>query len=213
MPCDGELRRTRYVPGKLFSVNAATSRTVRGSLRQQRARRLRVRDEYRRHGGGHGRRAARRFDRDRVCGRDQSSGAARAGAQTSPPGSAQRFAKGEELGRFNMGSTVIVVFASSSVTLEGAAAGRFQRASRAGDRLRLSAMSPRLATKCRLRDAAAASEPARPRARVLRGTAALEVETPLIVREAVTDVNIESLAVLGDDDGPAVFCTRRPSTR
>ena len=30
-------------------------------------------------------------------------------------------------------------------------------------------------------------------------TAALEVETPLIVREAVTDINVESLAVQGDD--------------
>ena len=42
------------------------------------------------------------------------------------------------------------------------------------------------------------------------GTAALEVETPLIVREAVTDVNIESLAVLGEDDGPSGFLHTSP---
>jgi lysyl-tRNA synthetase class 2 len=41
-------------------------------------------------------------------------------------------------------------------------------------------------------------------------TAVLEVETPLVVREAVTDVNIESLAVRSHDDGFSGFLHTSP---
>jgi phosphatidylserine decarboxylase len=110
MPLDGVLRSTRYVPGELYSVNAATARGVP----QLFARNERV-----------------------VCDFDTDAGplcmvlvgalfvgsieTVYAGEINPPPGRAgaarsveagvgRRFARGEELGRFNMGSTVIVLF-------------------------------------------------------------------------------------------------------
>jgi phosphatidylserine decarboxylase len=109
MPLDGVLRSTRYVPGELFSVNAATARGVP----QLFARNERV-----------------------VCDFDTDLGplcmvlvgalfvgsieTVYAGEINPPPGRngacrpieagvGRRFARGEELGRFNMGSTVIVL--------------------------------------------------------------------------------------------------------
>ena len=110
MPLEGVLRATRYVPGHLFSVNASTARTVP----QLFARNERV-----------------------VCDFDTELGpmcmvlvgalfvgsieTVFAGEINPPPGRGgqvraveagvgRRFARGEELGRFNMGSTVIVLF-------------------------------------------------------------------------------------------------------
>ncbi|MDH4164921.1 MAG: archaetidylserine decarboxylase [Gammaproteobacteria bacterium] len=109
MPCDAVLRATRYVPGQLFSVNAATARTVPDLF----ARNERV-----------------------VCDFDTDDGplclvlvgalfvasieTVFAGEINPPPsrggkvrviesGVGRRFRRGEELGRFNMGSTVIVL--------------------------------------------------------------------------------------------------------
>jgi phosphatidylserine decarboxylase len=109
MPCDGVLRATRYVPGQLFSVNAATARTVPDLF----ARNERV-----------------------VCDFDTDDGplclvlvgalfvgsieTVYAGEINPPPGRGGRmrvidagvgraFKRGEELGRFNMGSTVILL--------------------------------------------------------------------------------------------------------
>lgn len=109
MPLDGVLRATRYVPGHLFSVNAATARAVPELF----ARNERV-----------------------VCDFDTALGplcmvlvgalfvgsveTVFAGEINPPPGRrgqvraieagvGRRFARGEELGRFNMGSTVIVL--------------------------------------------------------------------------------------------------------
>jgi phosphatidylserine decarboxylase len=109
MPCDAVLRATRYVPGELFSVNAATARAVPDLF----ARNERV-----------------------VCDFDTADGplclvlvgalfvgsieTVYAGEINPPParggkvstisaGVGRRFARGEELGRFNMGSTVIVL--------------------------------------------------------------------------------------------------------
>ncbi len=109
MPCDGVLRATRYVPGQLFSVNAATARTVPDLF----ARNERV-----------------------VCDFDTDDGplclvlvgalfvgsieTVFAGEINPPPvrggrvraieaGVGRTFRRGEELGRFNMGSTVILL--------------------------------------------------------------------------------------------------------
>jgi phosphatidylserine decarboxylase len=109
MPCDAVLRATRYVPGQLFSVNAATARAVPDLF----ARNERV-----------------------VCDFDTADGplclvlvgalfvgsieTVFAGEINPPPqrggqvrviaaGAGRTFKRGEELGRFNMGSTVIVL--------------------------------------------------------------------------------------------------------
>jgi len=120
MPCDGELRRTRYVPGRLFSVNAATSRTVQDLY----ASNERVVCEF---DTGIGAMAVVMVGALLVgsietvfAGEINPPAQPRAGVHELCTGIGQRFAKGEELGRFNMGSTVIVVFASSSVTLDDA---------------------------------------------------------------------------------------------
>jgi phosphatidylserine decarboxylase len=110
MPLDGVLRATRYVPGKLFSVNASTARTVP---------QLFARNE----------RVVCDFDTD--CGPlclvlvgalfVGSIETVFAGEINPPPGRAgqvraleagvgRHFRRGEELGRFNMGSTVVVLF-------------------------------------------------------------------------------------------------------
>ena len=110
MPLDGVLRSTRYVPGHLFSVNAATARAVPELF----ARNERV-----------------------ICDFDTSHGpmclvlvgalfvgsieTVYAGEINPPPGRqastrmiesgvGSSFARGAEIGRFNMGSTVIVLF-------------------------------------------------------------------------------------------------------
>jgi phosphatidylserine decarboxylase len=109
MPGDAQLRTTRYVPGELFSVNAATARAVPDLF----ARNERL-----------------------VCDFDSADGplclvlvgalfvgsieTVYAGEVNPPPvrggrvrtvneGAGRRFARGEELGRFNMGSTVILL--------------------------------------------------------------------------------------------------------
>jgi phosphatidylserine decarboxylase len=109
LPCDAVLRVTRYVPGQLFSVNAATARTIPDLF----ARNERV-----------------------VCEFDTDDGplclvlvgalfvgsieTVFAGEINPPPGRGgsarlieagvgRTFRRGEELGRFNMGSTVIVL--------------------------------------------------------------------------------------------------------
>jgi phosphatidylserine decarboxylase len=107
MPLRGELRETVYVPGRLFSVNVVTARHVPGLF----ARNERVLTLF-----------------DTACGRfalvlvgalnvgsmatvwagDITPAARRVVAKiTSPPITLE---KGAELGRFNMGSTVILLF-------------------------------------------------------------------------------------------------------
>jgi len=115
IPLDARLRAMSHVPGRLFSVNAATARVIPGLF----ARNERV-----------------------VAYFDTAAGPMAmvlvgaifvasietvwAGEITPPAGrqvrhwdyegsEAQEFAKGEEMGRFNMGSTVIVLFGRDAV--------------------------------------------------------------------------------------------------
>jgi phosphatidylserine decarboxylase len=105
MPVAGVLRRTRYVPGRRFSVNAATARGIR---------RLFCRNE----------RVICWFDT--ACGpmalalvgalnvssiRTAWLGEIRSGAERvwSEDGGARRYGRGAEIARFNLGSTVILV--------------------------------------------------------------------------------------------------------
>jgi phosphatidylserine decarboxylase len=110
MPLDGVLRATRYVPGQLFSVNASTARTVP---------QLFARNE----------RVVCDFDTDRgpLCvvlvgalfvgsietvfsGEINPPPGRRGQVRVIDAGVGRTFSRGEELARFNMGSTVIVLF-------------------------------------------------------------------------------------------------------
>jgi phosphatidylserine decarboxylase len=123
MPLTGTLRSALYVPGQLYSVNAATARTVQGLF----ARNERV-----------------------VCDFDTAHGpmclvfvgalfvgsieTVFAGEINPPPGRrgsvqpiergiGDKFARGAEIGRFNMGSTVIVLFGRGASFMPGVAPG------------------------------------------------------------------------------------------
>jgi phosphatidylserine decarboxylase len=136
MPLDGRLTATRYVPGRLFSVNAATARTVPGLF----ARNERVVCE---------------FETD--CGPLAvvmvgalfvgSIATVYAGEINPPPGRGGRvrslteglgtsFTRGAELARFNMGSTVVLLL--------GHAATRFVAGLAPGATLRLGQALARL---------------------------------------------------------------------
>ncbi len=129
MPLAGRLTATRYVPGQLYSVNAATARSVPG---------LFARNE----------RVACEFDTELGPLAVVMVGALFVGSietvfagEINPPrtrgglvahvetGVGRQFARGEELGRFNMGSTVVL--------LVGHRAMRFADALGAGSTLRL----------------------------------------------------------------------------
>jgi phosphatidylserine decarboxylase len=118
MPCDATLVRTRYVPGELFSVNAATSRAVESLF----ARNERVVCEFETSFGA----LALVLVGALFVGSIETVFAGEinpppqqgAGIRTIESGLGRRFAKGEELGRFNMGSTVVLMFSSPTVTLE-----------------------------------------------------------------------------------------------
>lgn len=114
MPLAGRLTATRYVPGQLFSVNAATARVIPGLF----ARNERVVCE---------------FDTDlgplavvmvgalfvgsveTVFAGEINPPASRGDrAQAVAAGRGRQFARGEELGRFNMGSTVVLLLGHRS---------------------------------------------------------------------------------------------------
>ncbi|HWK73672.1 MAG TPA: archaetidylserine decarboxylase [Povalibacter sp.] len=120
MPCAGRLRSTVYVPGDLFSVNAATVRAVP---------RVFARNE----------RVICDFDTElgRVavilvgalfvgsmetvyCGEINPPPRRHKSAVRIETGVGREFAKGDELGRFNMGSTVVLLFQRDRAQWEGA---------------------------------------------------------------------------------------------
>jgi len=119
MPLAGRLTATRYVPGQLYSVNAATARAVPGLF----ARNERVVCE---------------FDTDLGPLAVVMVGALFVGSietvfagEINPPGQrggavcsidrglGTAFARGAELGRFNMGSTVIVLLGNGATRFAG----------------------------------------------------------------------------------------------
>lgn len=123
MPCDARLTATRYVPGALFSVNAATARTIPNLF----ARNERVVCE---------------FDTDlgplamvlvgalfvgsieTVYAGEINPPPARGGAvRRIEAGAGRSFARGEELGRFNMGSTVILLSGQAATFAGGLGPG------------------------------------------------------------------------------------------
>jgi phosphatidylserine decarboxylase len=118
MPLAGRLTATRYVPGRLFSVNAATARTVAG---------LFARNE----------RVACEFDTalgplavvmvgalfvgsvETLFAGEVNPPATRGGAVRGiEPGVGTPFARGAELGRFNMGSTVVLLLGNGSTRFD-----------------------------------------------------------------------------------------------
>jgi phosphatidylserine decarboxylase len=119
MPLAGRLTTTRYVPGRLFSVNAATSRTVSGLF----ARNERVICEFETALGP----LAMALIGALFVGSIETTYAgevnpprARGGAaQTTDAGVGRSFARGEELARFNMGSTVVLLLGNRAARIAG----------------------------------------------------------------------------------------------
>ena len=109
MPLAGRLTATRYVPGQLFSVNAATARTVTGLF----SRNERVVCEFETALGplavvmvG----ALFVGSVETVFAGEINPPEKRGGNVASvEAGFGRQFARGEELGRFNMGSTVVLL--------------------------------------------------------------------------------------------------------
>lgn len=118
-PASGELKETLYVPGDLFSVNPTTARAVPGLF--ARNERLIVELE-----GPRGPYLEILVGATIVGsiettwsgvvtpphGRDLR-------AESFPPGAGPSFRKGEEMGRFALGSTVILVFPPGRVRFDG----------------------------------------------------------------------------------------------
>jgi phosphatidylserine decarboxylase len=107
MPLRGKLLETVYVPGRLFSVNAATAQHVRGLF----ARNERILTLFD-HGAG-------KFALVMVGALNVGSMATVWAGDITPaarrvitriPGPSTALERGAELGRFNMGSTVILLF-------------------------------------------------------------------------------------------------------
>lgn len=110
MPYSGTLRGNLYVPGELFSVNAATARAVPRVF----ARNERLVCDF---DTGLGRMAVILVGALFVgsietvhCGEVNPPPRRRKAPQPIATGAGREFAKGEELGRFNMGSTVVLLF-------------------------------------------------------------------------------------------------------
>lgn len=129
VPIDAQLRSTRYLPGRLFSVNAATARTIPGLF-------------------GLNERVVCEFDTrygalalvmvgalfvgsiETVYAGEINPPASRGGAAREiAAGQGLEFRRGDELGRFNMGSTVVLLWQRT--------AGEFAPGLAAGVRLRL----------------------------------------------------------------------------
>lgn len=110
MPYAGTALKNVYVPGDLFSVNAATARAVPRVF----ARNERLICEFT---TPIGRVAVILVGALHVgsietvhCGEVNPPPRRRKAPQVIPAGVGRQFAKGEELGRFNMGSTVVLLF-------------------------------------------------------------------------------------------------------
>ena len=134
------------------------------------------------------------------------------GVRTLEAGRGTEFERGAELGRFNMGSTVVLLVGHDGTALQRALRARQHAAPRPGPRAgrmsapasgdwqptaRLDVLRLRATLLQRVRDYFAA-------------TGALEVETPVMVGAAVTDVHLESLEVRRADGTRAGFLQTSP---
>jgi phosphatidylserine decarboxylase len=115
MPCAGTVRSNLYAPGELFSVNASTARAVPRVF----ARNERLICDF---DTMHGRMAVILVGALFVgsietvhCGEVNLPPRRRNAPQPIPAGVGRHFAKGEELGRFNMGSTVVLLFQQNRI--------------------------------------------------------------------------------------------------
>ena len=124
MPLDGVLRATRYVPGKLFSVNASTARTVPDLF----ARNERVVCDF---DTAHGPMCLVLVGALFVgsietvfAGEINPPSSRGAAVRVIEAGVGREFRRGEELGRFNMGSTVIVLFGQPVEFADGCRPGQ-----------------------------------------------------------------------------------------
>ena len=115
MPVAGRLTATRYVPGEFFSVNPATVRAVPGLF----ARNERVVCEFDTTLGPMAMVLVGALfvgSIETVYSGEVNPPASRGGRVTNlPDGIGSEFAQGAEIGRFNMGSTVILLIGNGSV--------------------------------------------------------------------------------------------------
>jgi phosphatidylserine decarboxylase len=115
MPCSGRLRSTVYVPGELFSVNSKTVSAVPRVF----ARNERVICEFDTLAGPMALIAVGALFVGSMelvhCGEINPPPRDRAAPRTVSTGVGTSFAKGAELGRFNMGSTVILLFTAGQI--------------------------------------------------------------------------------------------------
>lgn len=110
MPIDGVLRRSTYVPGELFSVNAATARAVSGVF----ARNERLICEFDTAVGAMSVILVGALFVGSIetvyCGEVNPPPRRRKAPLDITEGIGTTLSKGAELGRFNMGSTVVLLF-------------------------------------------------------------------------------------------------------
>jgi phosphatidylserine decarboxylase len=118
MPYAGNVRDNVYVPGELFSVNASTARAVPRVF----ARNERLICDFT---SALGRMAVILVGALHVgsietvhCGEVNPPPRRHKAPRRIPKGLGQSFAKGEELGRFNMGSTVVLLFERNRIAWE-----------------------------------------------------------------------------------------------
>jgi phosphatidylserine decarboxylase len=110
MPAAGRLLRTRYIPGERFAVNDASARAIPGLY----CRNERVVCHFDSDGGSFALvlvGALNVSSISTVAQGEIASGAAREWRERAP----RAFARGAEIGRFNLGSTVIVLFPGDGV--------------------------------------------------------------------------------------------------
>ena len=132
MPRAGRLRTTRHVPGRLFSVNAVTAAAVAG-LFARNERVVCVWDEAPQPlRDGAGRRLVRRQHQHGVAWRDHPTDPPRGARTRARRRAAAQLARGELMGWFNMGSTVILLFPKGRVQWLPSSARRHCRARRPG---------------------------------------------------------------------------------
>lgn len=116
-PADGVLSEAWYVPGALYSVNAASARAIPGLY----ALNERVVLHFDTAGGPLALVLVGAFNVGSISLADLGECPPSRGRPQAPdrlPARRRRYARGEEVGRFNLGSTVIVVTAPGSVRLE-----------------------------------------------------------------------------------------------